>query len=99
MTDVSPGNLPLSLGSMTIRNVPDLQSQLGERLDESGTVLIDASGAERVDTAILQLLAAFVRDLRADARAVEWSGCSPALRRAAEALGLVSALGLAPDNS
>src|SRR5256885_1040471 len=99
MTDVSPGNLRLSLGSLTIRNVTDLQSQLAERLDESGTVQIDASGAERVDTSILQLLAAFVRDLRADARSVEWSGCSPALRRAAESLGLVSELGLAVDNS
>ena len=99
MTDVSPGNLPLRLGSMTIRNVTDFQSQLAEYLAESGTVHIDASGVERIDTAILQLLAAFVRDLSADTRAVEWSGCSPALRRAAESLGLVSALGLAPDNS
>ncbi len=55
---------------------------------------IDGGGVERIDTATLQLLAAFVRDMRAEARAVEWIECSPALRRAAGSLGLESALSL-----
>ena len=49
-------------------------------------------GVDRVDTAGLQLLAAFVRDLRAEARTVEWVGCSDALNKAAQALGLHAAL-------
>jgi anti-anti-sigma regulatory factor len=85
---------PLRLGSTTIRNVTSFQAELAERLDESGPVQIDGSGVERVDTATLQLLAAFVRDLRAEARAIEWIDCSAALRRAAGCLGLESALGL-----
>ncbi len=85
---------PLRLSSTTIRNITAFQADLAERLDESGPVQIDGSGVERVDTATLQLLAAFVRDLRAEARAIEWVDCSPALLRAAGSLGLESALSL-----
>ncbi len=82
------------LTSPTIRTITALQSELAERLDESGGVQIDATAVDRVDTAGLQLLAAFVRDLRAEMRTVEWVGCSDALRKAATALGLEAALGL-----
>ena len=92
MTDSATSSLRLE--STTIRDVTALQGELAERLDESGPVQIDGSGVDRIDTATLQLLAAFVRDLRAEARAVEWIDCSPALRRAAGALGLESALSL-----
>ena len=60
---------------------------------------IDASAVQRIDTAALQLLAAFVRDLRADGRVVEWTECSTALRRAADSLGLADALDLAVDQT
>jgi ABC-type transporter Mla MlaB component len=53
---------------------------------------IDGTAVDRVDTAGLQLLAAFVRDLRAEARPVEWVGYSDALNKAAQALGLHAAL-------
>jgi anti-anti-sigma regulatory factor len=92
--DSVSGNSPLRLGSTTIRNVTAFQAELAERLDESGAVQIDGSGVERIDTATLQLLAAFVRDMRTDGRTVEWVECSAALRRAANSLGLESALSL-----
>lgn len=82
------------LTSPTIRTITSLQTELAQRLDESGDVRIDATGVDRIDTAGLQLLAAFVRDLRTEARSVEWVGCSDALRKAAAALGLAGALGL-----
>jgi len=85
---------PLRLGTTTIRNITAFQAELADRLDESGPVRIDGSGVERTDTATLQLLVAFVRDLRTDGRAVEWVECSAALRRAAGALGLEKALSL-----
>jgi phospholipid transport system transporter-binding protein len=88
---------PLVLTSPTIRTVNDFQAELAERLDESGNVQIDGTAVDRVDTAGLQLLAAFVRDLRSEARAVEWVGCSERLRRAANALGLGAVLGLGND--
>ena len=99
MTEAITTNRPLRLGSTTLRDVTALQAELADRLDESGPVQIDASAVQRVDTATLQLLAAFVRDLRADARLVEWTECSAALRRAAHSLGLTSALDLAVDQT
>ena len=85
-------SIALVLTSPTIRTITSLQTELAERLDESGPLQIDAAAVDRVDTAGLQLLAAFVRDLRAEGRAVEWVGCSDALQKAAQALGLHSAL-------
>jgi ABC-type transporter Mla MlaB component len=89
----------LVLSSPTIRTITDLQAELAERLDESGTVEIDGTAVDRVDTAGLQLLAAFVRDLRYDGRGVEWIGCSEALKKAAHSLGLSAALGLGGDQN
>ncbi len=97
MSDVDGGGRSLRVESVTIRNAPDLQTELAARLDEGGPVRIDGGGSERVDTAILQLLAAFVRDARADGRQVEWIACSASLRRAANLLGLESALGMAEN--
>jgi phospholipid transport system transporter-binding protein len=93
-----PGR-PLVLTSPTIRTINTLQAELAERLDESGNVQIDGTAVDRVDTAGLQLLAAFVRDLQAEARSVEWIGCSAALRRAANASGLAVALGLGSEKT
>src|SRR5690348_2678631 len=73
----------LVLSSPTIRTITSLQTELAERLDESGPVQIDGTAVDRVDTAGLQLLAAFVRDLRSENRGVEWVGCSEALKKAA----------------
>ncbi len=87
-------NSPLRLETVTIRNVTAFQAELGERLDDSSPVQIDGSAVERSDTATLQLLVAFVRDLRAEGRPVEWVGCSAALRRGASSLGLEGALSL-----
>jgi anti-anti-sigma regulatory factor len=99
MTNANVTDSPLRLGSTTLRNVTAFQAELAERLDESGTVQIDASAVERIDTASLQLLAAFVRDLRTDHRLVEWTGCSAVLRRAAHSLGLTGALELAVEQT
>jgi anti-anti-sigma regulatory factor len=98
MTETTATGTPLRLGSTTIRTINTFQTELAERLDESGNVQIDAAGVERIDTATLQLLAAFVRDLHTDGRQVEWVECSEALRRAAGSLGLQNALGLANDH-
>ena len=89
----------LVLTSPTIRTITSLQTELAERLDESGPLQIDGTAVDRVDTAGLQLLAAFVRDLRAEARPVEWIGCCDALKKAAQALGLHTALGLGSDKN
>jgi phospholipid transport system transporter-binding protein len=58
------------------------------------TIGLDASGAMRIGTAALQVLAAFVRDRRAQGRLTEWRGASPAFVDAAKLLGLTELLDL-----
>ena len=57
-------------------------------------VVLDAAAVQRVDTAALQLLAAFVRDRRLAGRAVCWQTPSAALETAARLLGMSSMLQL-----
>ena len=49
---------------------------------------------QRPNTAMLQLLASFARELQQQSRSIEWVGRSEPLSRAAQALGLVAALNL-----
>ena len=72
----------------TVAEAEALKSQLMRRLDESGPVTVDVSALQRIDTAGLQLLAAFVRDRRTAGRKVEWQGRAAALDAAVGLLGL-----------
>ena len=72
----------------TVAEAEALKSQLMRRLDESGPVTVDVSALQRIDTAGLQLLAAFVRDRRTAGRKVEWHGRAAALDAAVGLLGL-----------
>ena len=80
----------------TIRDAQQLLAQLQVHIEESSPIYIDAALVERVDTAALQLLVAFMRDRKTENRAVVWLDCSDAMVRAARALGLAGALALAP---
>lgn len=81
----------------TVREASELRLQMLKLLETSEIVRIDAAGVQRVDTAALQLLVAFVRE-RSDAkRTVAWDGCSTAFLQAAQRLGLESALALRQD--
>jgi ABC-type transporter Mla MlaB component len=63
-------------------------------VNDSGNVQLDASAVQRVDTASLQVLAAFARDRRADGLPLEWLGVPACLTDAATLLDLTNALGL-----
>ena len=78
----------------TIRDAAALLGQLLLQIEQSSPVYIEASQVERVDTAALQLLVAFLRVRKAEQRAVVWLDCSDAMVRAARALGLAGALSL-----
>jgi phospholipid transport system transporter-binding protein len=80
----------------TIRDAAQLLGQLMLRVEHSAPVYIDAAKVERIDTAALQLLVAFLNDRKSQQRAVVWLDCSEAMMRAARALGLAVALSLAP---
>jgi anti-anti-sigma regulatory factor len=56
------------------------------------TIVLDGGAVERVDTAALQLLVVFQRELDARRRAPTWQSASPALTEAADVLGLTQIL-------
>ncbi len=70
-----------------------LYSHLNNVLAEGKSVELDASRVERVDTAALQLLAAFCRATRDAGLTLRWRAASPALCEAATMLGLNEMLG------
>lgn len=76
-----------------VKDAGQLKQSLSKLMEES-VVGIDARSLERIDTATLQLLCAFVRDRAAHDRKVEWLGESPALHEAARLLGVGELLAL-----
>jgi len=66
---------------------------LGGVLAEAKSVELDAGQVERVDTAALQLLAAFCRALREAGVSLQWRSASGPLCEAAATLGLSEILG------
>ena len=87
---------PLALpAECAIASAQSLRKSLMKRLSDRANVQIDASAVQRVDTASLQVMAAFVRDRRNDGRSFEWLGVPACLTEAATLLDLTNALGLA----
>lgn len=84
----------LRLSDCTMGSVPNLREELLGWLLGGGTVVVDRSGVQRPNTALLQLLAAFAQELKAQSRTIEWRGSSEAFDRAAHRLGLSQSLGL-----
>jgi ABC-type transporter Mla MlaB component len=71
-----------------------LKGQLAGLLDEPLPVTLDVTALQRIDTAGLQVITAFVRERAGNGRPVEWQGTAPVLTTAAQLLGLTSLLGL-----
>jgi ABC-type transporter Mla MlaB component len=91
---------PLSLpAECVIASATGLRDALLERVGDAGNVQIDASSVQRVDTASLQVMAAFVRDRRSDGLSCEWLGVPACLTEAATLLDLTNALGLGSPGS
>jgi ABC-type transporter Mla MlaB component len=78
----------------TVADASSLKAGLAKLLNESGIVTLDVSAVQRIDTAGLQVIAAFVRERERQGRQVEWRGSAPALTAAAKLLGLSSFLKL-----
>jgi anti-anti-sigma regulatory factor len=70
-----------------------LMAELLRALDEHAIVL-DGQAVERIDTAALQLLALFRREVNTRGGTVSWRGPSVALHEAANLLGLATLLEL-----
>ena len=78
----------------TVADAGTLKSGLAKLLEEAQTVAVDISAVQRIDTAGLQVLTAFVLDRMVQDRDVEWVGHAPAMTAAAALLGLNSILKL-----
>lgn len=68
--------MSLRLSDCTMRTIQGLHQELVRLLAGTGPVSVDHSDVQRPNTAMLQLLAAFARDLRAQSRSLEWCGCA-----------------------
>jgi anti-anti-sigma regulatory factor len=78
----------------TVKDAAALKDTLLQVLDASGSVAIDARSVERIDTAVIQVLCAFVRDRAARNLPVVWRGTPQPLLDAARLLGVGAMLAL-----
>jgi ABC-type transporter Mla MlaB component len=94
-TEHKTGNGAFSIAAeCTVADAGSLKAGLAKLLDDAGTVTLDISAVQRIDTAGLQVIATFVRERESHGRQVEWRGTAPALAAAAKLLGLSSFLKL-----
>ncbi|MBS7457250.1 STAS domain-containing protein [Coralloluteibacterium stylophorae] len=77
-----------------IEAAAELKARLSAHLASECGVVLAAENVERVHTASLQLLSAFVRDRRKAGLRTDFEACAPPLREAARLLGLDVHLGL-----
>ncbi len=89
----SPGVFTLS-AECTIAESAPLQADLSRLLNKDTPVTLDAKELQRIDTAGMQVIVAFVRERNASGRQVEWRNTPPTLLSAARLLGLGTLLGL-----
>ncbi len=80
----------------TVAESTTLRTKLSRLLDWPAAVTLDVAALQRIDTAGMQLIAAFVRERGSHGRQVQWRGTTPTFASAARLLGLASVLGLPP---
>lgn len=78
----------------TLPHASALQASLLEALAADADVQLDASAVEVVDTAALQVMAAFLIELRQQGRRAQWQQIAAPLHAAAKQLGLQQVLGI-----
>lgn len=80
---------------LSVTQARALRTQLGAVLAPLPLNLaLDAGQVEQVDTAAMQVLAGFCRHLREQGAPMRWQAVSPAVREAAQLLGLDSLFGV-----
>jgi ABC-type transporter Mla MlaB component len=95
MPAAEPSAARIGLSShCTVKDATGLKNELLRWLDEPGSVAIDANSVERIDTAVVQLLCAFVRERAERKLGVTWTGATPSMLDAARLLGVRTLLAL-----
>ena len=91
----SPARGVLALfAECTVAQSAALRSELQHLLERPSPVTLDIAAVQRIDTAGMQLIAAFVRQRQSQNRQVKWRGAAPAFASAARLLGLAPVLSL-----
>jgi len=86
---------PFALGAeVTIADAGQLKSGLEKLLNDTEVVILDISAVQRIDTAGLQVIAAFIRERESQGRQCQWQGAAPAVTAAIKLLGLDAVLKL-----
>ena len=98
MSAGAPPQLTLD-ADLGIEHADALKQRLLSQLAANEPVLIDGAAVERLHSAALQLLCAFVRDRRSAGLEVRWGETSECLRDAAEILGLNQMLGMQSEDA
>ncbi|HVO48121.1 MAG TPA: STAS domain-containing protein [Steroidobacteraceae bacterium] len=92
-SDPGPASFALPIDCM-VADAAALKESLAGLVGDSRPVTLDVAALQRIDTAAMQLLTAFVRERDRKGLRVEWQGSAPALSNAARLLGLTSELKL-----
>lgn len=74
--------------ALGIRDARVLHERLSAALTAATAIVIDGSRIERLDAAVMQVLAGFTRTARERGLALTWHSPSPVLQQAARVLGL-----------
>lgn len=89
-----PSNTLSLAAECMVSDATSLKECLAGLLEEPLPVTLDITALQRIDTAGLQVITAFVRERAGHGRSVEWQGSAPVLAAAAQLLGLTSLLKL-----
>jgi len=85
----------VSLGSaLDIMNASSLKERLTGALDKKSHIVLISDKVERADTAGLQLIYSFKKEIESQQKKLSWQKPSDALLGACEALGMSDALGV-----
>lgn len=84
---------------LRLESVVDLRNELDDRLQQSASLKIDASGVESTDTANLQLISAFLIEAAKRGMNAEIENPSNQFVEAATLLGLETSLGFCAETS
>lgn len=79
---------------ISIVNIGEWKDKLTDLLEASSSIAINASDLTRVDTAAVQLMVAFIKELQTQNIEFEWANRSTELDKVARQLGLESMLQL-----
>jgi len=92
--NTTPGGVFALSADCTVAASAALKSGLLEVLREPTCLAVDIAAVQRIDTAGIQLIAAFVRERQSLGLQIEWRGTAPAFASAAHLLGVAAVLGL-----